>query len=94
MFSKKIITNLNTDKITTETRYYISNLPANILEFSNVIRNEWSIENKLHWHLDFTFREDYNSIVDKNAQKNLNIIRKHCLSILKLDKEIYILSLL
>ena len=32
---KKTITNLNTDKITTETRYYISNLPANILEFSN-----------------------------------------------------------
>ena len=69
---KKIITNLNTDKITTETRYYISNLPVNILEFSNAIRNEWSIENKLHWHLDFTFREDYNSIiVDKNAQKKI-----------------------
>ena len=90
---KKTITNLNTDKITTETRYYISNLPSNILEFSNAIRNEWSIENKLHWHLDFTFREDNNSTVDKNAQKNLNIIRKYCLSILKLIKEIYGLSL-
>lgn len=90
---KKTITNLNTNKTTTETRYYISNLPANILEFSNAIRNEWSIENNLHWHLDFTFREDYNSTIDKNAQKNLNIIRKYCLSILKLVKEIYGISL-
>ena len=65
----------------------------NIIEFSNAIRNEWSIENKLHWHLDFTFREDNNSTFEKNAQKNLNIIRKFCLSILKLVKEIYGLSL-
>lgn len=47
----------------------------------------------MHWHLDFTFKEDSNSTIEKNAQKNLNIIRKFCLSILKLVKEIYGLSL-
>ena len=90
---KKTITNINTNKTIIEIRYYISNLANNIIEFSNAIRNEWSIENKLHWHLDFTFREDNNSTFEKNAQKNLNIIRKFCLSILKLVKEIYGLSL-
>ena len=90
---KKTIEDIHTNKMTIEIRYYISNLSSNIMEFSNTIRNEWAIENKLHWHLDFTFKEDYNSTFEKIAQKNLNIIRKFCLSILKLVKEIYGLSL-
>lgn len=90
---KKTTENLNTHKIVTEIRYYISNLENSIIEFSNAIRSEWAIENKLHWHLDFTFREDKNGTFEKNAQKNLNIIRKFCLTILKLVKEIYSLSL-
>lgn len=90
---KKTISNIITNQETIETRYYISNLSCNILEFSNAIRKEWSIENKLLLHLDLTFREDNNKTFEKNAQKNLNIIRKFCLSILKLVKEIYGLSL-
>ena len=90
---KKTISNIITNKTTVETRYYISNLSCNIIEFSNAIRKEWSIENKLHWHLDLTFKEDNNKTFEKNAQKNLNIIRKFCLSILKLVKDIYGLSL-
>ena len=98
IFNKIFVKNLNsnniiTNKTTVETRYYISNLPCNIIEFSNAIRKEWSIENKLHWHLDLTFKEDNNKTFEKNAQKNLNIIRKFCLSILKLVKDIYGLSL-
>ena len=90
---KKTISNIITSKTTVETRYYISNQPCNIIEFSNAIRKEWAIENKLHWHLDLTFKEDNNKTFEKNAQKNLNIIRKFCLSILKLVKDIYGLSL-
>lgn len=90
---KKTISNIITNKTTVETRYYISNLSCNIIEFSNAIRKEWSIKNKLHWHLDLTFKEGNNKTFEKNAQKNLNIIRKFCLSILKLVKDIYRLSL-
>lgn len=32
----------------TETRYYISSLPVNVIDFSNAIRMHWSVENKLH----------------------------------------------
>lgn len=90
---EKTISNIITNKTTVETRYYISNLPCNIIEFSNAIRKEWSVENKLHWHLDLTFKEDNNKTFEKNSQINLNIIRKFCLSILKLVKDIYGLSL-
>lgn len=45
---EKTISNIITNKTTVETRYYISNLPCNIIEFSNAIRKEWSVENKLH----------------------------------------------
>lgn len=90
---EKTISNIITNKTTVETRNYISNLPCNIIEFSNTIRKEWSVENKLHWHLDLTFKEDNNKTFEKNSQINLNIIRKFCLSILKLVKDIYGLSL-
>ena len=38
----------------------------------------------MHWHLDGTFKEDANTTLDKQAAENLNIIRKWCLSILKM----------
>ena len=40
----------------------------------------------MHWHLDVTFREDANMTIDKTAAQNLNIIRKWCLSILKVTE--------
>ena len=36
------------------------------------------VENKLCWHLDVTFRQDINKILDKNALSNLEIINKFC----------------
>ena len=38
----------------------------------------------MYWHLDVTFQEDINAMIDKMAAQNLNIIRKWSLSILKL----------
>lgn len=64
-----------------EKRYYISSLNIDINLFSKSIRNHWSIENKLHWHLDFTFREDKNTTMNKKALMNLQLINKFCLGI-------------
>lgn len=66
-----------------EYRYYISSLPKNIELFSRAVRKHWSVE-VMHWHLDVTFREDSNHTIDKLSAQNLNIIRKFCLSILKM----------
>lgn len=78
------------DKETTvEFRYYISSLDLNILEFSRAIRNHWSVENKLHWHLDFTFREDDNTTANKKALFNLQLVNKFCLGVLNKVKPFY-----
>lgn len=66
-----------------EYRYYISSLPQDIDTFSRAVRGHWSVES-MHWHLDVTFREDANHTIDKASAQNLNIIRKFCLSVLKL----------
>ena len=57
---KKIVT-------TTKYRYYISNKLLNIIEFSIATKQHWSVENKIHWHLDFAFSKD----------KNTTSIKKH-----------------
>ena len=82
------------DNVVVEVRYFISNLESKYVKLiANVIRNEWAIENKLHWYLDMCFQEDKNKCYLKNSQKNLSIIRKFCLAILKLVKDKYKLSM-
>ena len=82
----------NKEKI-VEFRYYISSLYLDIETFSNAIRQHWSVENKLHWHLDFTFKQDENSTMDKNALFNLQILKKLSLAFLNDVKKIYNRSL-
>lgn len=86
MVKKTIIKNEET-KI--EKRYYISSLNIDINLFSKSIRNHWNVENKLHWQLDFTFKEDKNTTVNKTALMNLQIINKFCLGILNKVKSYY-----
>lgn len=84
---RKTIEESNKKKI--EMRYYISSLYCDIKLFANSIRNHWSVENKLHWHLDFTFRQDNNTTINKNALMNLELINKFCLAILNRVKPFY-----
>lgn len=79
----------NGKEIKEEYRYYISSLFVNVELFSRAIRNHWSVENKLHWHLDFTFREDTNTTVNKKALMNLQLVNKLCLGILNKVKPFY-----
>lgn len=72
-------------KVSVEYRYFISSLGNDIEMMSRAIRGHWSIES-MHWHLDVTFREDANETIDKVAAQNQNIIRKWCLSILKITE--------
>lgn len=86
MVKKTIVKNRKTN---VEKRYYISSLNININLFSKAIRKHWSVENKLHWQLDFTFKEDDNTTVNKIALMNLQIINKFCLAILNKVKFYY-----
>ena len=76
-------------EITVENRYYISSLDIDINLFSKAIRLHWSVENKLHWHLDFTFREDKNTTANKTLLMNLQLINKFTLAVLNKVKPKY-----
>ena len=77
-----------------DTRYFITSLGTDdIKDFCRAIRDEWGIENNLHWQLDVTFKEDKTRTMIKDAQANLNILRKFALNILKLIKPLYNKSL-
>ena len=53
----------------------------------------WGVENNLHWQLDFTFKDDKNTTMDKTGAKNLQQLKKISMAILKLVKESYKLSM-
>lgn len=79
----RTIENLTTGEIKQENRYYINSI-YDIDLFSKTVRKEWNVENNLHWHLDYTLKEDNSTIIDKKVGLNLNIIRKTILSMLKI----------
>ena len=71
---------------TKEARYYISSLDFNEVsakEITYYIREHWGIENRLHWQLDVTFREDACRARKNFSARNLNLIRKFSLAILR-----------
>jgi len=74
------------DKITRETRYYISSLPSDAKLFAQAARGHWGIENGLHWCLDVAFHEDQSRIRMGHAATNLGIIRHFALNLIKQDK--------
>ena len=73
-----------TGKIETQERFYISSLNTKN-DFNTYIRSHWEVENKLHWQLDMTFREDEQRKRAKHAAKNFAIVRKIALNLLKKD---------
>ncbi len=68
---------------TTETRYYISSLPLDARKAGAAVRAHWAVENKLHWVLDVTFREDESRIRRGNGAEVMSTLRRLTLNLLK-----------
>lgn len=88
---KKTIKKKNGEE-TIEKRYYISSITS-IKNFSMAVRSHWGVENGLHWHLDYTFKDDQNTSMAKNGAKNLQVLKKITMGILKMAQGLYKLSL-
>ena len=73
-------------KTSTETRYYIGSLKNDAKAFAEAVRKHWYIENKLHWMLDISFREDECQVRNRNAAENFSTIRRIALNLLKQEK--------
>jgi len=68
-------------QVQTEVRYYIASLTDERRVYK-AIRYHWGIENKLHWVLDESFREDRSRVRYNNAGENLATMRKIVLNLL------------
>lgn len=80
-------------KTIVEYRYYIVSFANDIKLFSKSVRSEWGVENNLHAPLDIVFKEDANKTLEKNGARNLGIIRRIALAILKFVQTYYKISL-
>lgn len=74
---------LATGQQQSEVRYYIASMLDSPKSFLNITRQHWGIENKLHWSLDVTFKEDLSTKQAGNAAENFSTITKVALNLLK-----------
>lgn len=70
-------------KTTNETRFYISSRELTPETALAGIRNQWLIENQLHWCLDVSFGQDANQTRTKNAAENLAVVRHFALNLIR-----------
>lgn len=70
-------------KTESQTRYFISSLPPDPMRHLQVVRAHWQIENAFHWVLDIAFREDESRVRKDHAPRNLALLRRLALNLLK-----------
>lgn len=71
------------NKTVSETSYYMGSIENNAENFAHAVRSHWAIENKLHWVLDVSFREDESRIRKDNAPENFAVLRHIALNMIK-----------
>lgn len=87
---RKTIIPFKGEKI-TEIRYYMSSV-TDVKLFARSVREHWGVES-FHWQMDVTFRDDLNTTKEKNSVKNLQIMKKIVLALLKLVQPMYKMSM-
>ena len=75
--------NQGTIKKSFTTTYYVSSQQLTPQEALEEVRSHWGIENSLHWVLDVAFREDAWTVKAKRAARNLSLVRKMALNIIR-----------
>ena len=73
------------DKITRETRYFISSAVLTPQRAAEAIRSHWGIES-LHWVLDVIFKEDQSRLRRGHGATNMALVRRLAFNIVRAGK--------
>lgn len=75
----------------TERRYFIASLKSPTARaVANAVRGHWAVENRLHWQLDVSFREDERRIRTGHAAENYSRLCRLALNLLNRDTSVRI----
>jgi predicted transposase YbfD/YdcC len=64
------------EKATAEVRFFLTSLSLKVTEFARAVRSHWGIENRLHWVLDVSYREDESRLRKDHSAENMAWIRR------------------
>jgi predicted transposase YbfD/YdcC len=70
-------------KSASTAHYYLTSLRVGAAQLAGYIRNHWGTENRLHWALDVSFREDESRARAGHAGANLGVVRRVAVSLLR-----------
>lgn len=71
------------EKSTVDIRYFISSLDVSAKKMLDIVRTHWHIENRLHWVLDVSFREDDSRLHKDHGAENFAVLRRIAHNLLK-----------
>lgn len=69
--------------ITSETRVYITSLRLPAYLMGPIVRDHWSVENKLHWVMDMIFRDDECRVRTDHAPANFTTLKHMALNLIR-----------
>ena len=70
-------------KTTTARRSYITSRPMTAEALAKAVRAHWGIENKHHWVLDVTFKEDQSRLRKGHGAVNMAIVRHFAINLVR-----------
>lgn len=75
---------IGSDRPSVERRYFISShRGTDAAAMAAAIRGHWGVENRLHWQLDVTFKEDASRLHKDQGAQNFSRVRRVVLNLLK-----------
>ena len=74
------------EKPKRERRHFITSLDPRVVgaeALLDLVRGHWEVENKAHWSLDVTFREDQSRVRKGHGAENLSRMRRLALNLVR-----------